>query len=265
MEFECHREVLEGGLLGTELCHEGRHGHRVPWRQYACLATWFMLLLVQYCVVRLVCQLGVPRDCHPDSSLLEVMHDFQVMFIMGFLLAVLTGVHLPSRFEYLFRFSRPRPRGLAFLAVMTLSGPGWGALDLVPALTTISLTTAFFRESWVNVMIGVGIASCAFAFLLWHFVCAYRHNPLSGFLAYSVSRLSIWIFYASYLYVASQTAGVYIHLHHYIIGFLVALLAEFNHPISLVLLAAGTGVFVQGISAYDADPVIEKTRSFFLF
>lgn len=40
-------------------------------------------------------------------------------------------------------------------------------------------------------------------------------------------------------YRRSQTAGVYIHLHHYIIGFLVALLAEFNHPISLVLLAAG--------------------------
>lgn len=40
---------------------------------------------------------GVPRDCHPDSSLLEVVYDFQVMFIMGFMLAILTGVHMPDR------------------------------------------------------------------------------------------------------------------------------------------------------------------------
>ena len=93
---------------------------------------------------------------------------------------------------------------------------------------------------------------------------------LGGFLAYTVSRLAIWSFYSFYLYVAclgsriheamlkqmkvrrlrprANTAGVYVHLHHYIIGFLCAILAEFNHPISLLVLAGGTGIFVQGIS-----------------
>lgn len=39
------------------------------------------------------------------------------------------------RFEYLFRFSRPRPRGLAFLAVMTLSGPVGMPSDQLERLT----------------------------------------------------------------------------------------------------------------------------------
>ena len=36
-----------------------------------------------------------------------------------------------------------------------------------------------------------------------------------------------------------------VHLHHYVIGFLIAILAEFNHPISLVVLAAGAVPFLQ--------------------
>ncbi|CAE7315149.1 unnamed protein product [Symbiodinium sp. CCMP2456] len=256
--------AFDSSLLGDEgLSHEGRHGHRVPWRQYAALAAWFLLLLLQYCVVRIVCQFGIPRDCHPDTRLLEVVYDFQVMFVMGFMLAILTGVHLPDRFAYLFRFRSPRPRGFAFIGIMLLSGPAWGSLDHVEELSRISFTTAYFRSGGLkSLLIAMAIFAAAVGLLLWHFICAFKHNPLSGFLAYCCSRLSIWLFYGFYIFVASETAGVYVHLHHYIIGFLVALLAEFNHPISMILLAAGTGVFVQGISAYDADPVIVKKRLF---
>ncbi|CAK9026977.1 unnamed protein product [Durusdinium trenchii] len=261
--FSVEQEPYDDAQGFLDFTHQGRHGHRIPWKQYGALAVWFVLLLIQYCVVRVVCQLQIPRDCHPDSSLLEVMYDFQVMFVMGFMLAILTGVHMPDRFAYLFCFSRPKPRGWVFLAVMLLIGPAWGSLDHIEVLSRISFTTDFFKKSVVNCLIGVGVGAFAVFLLGWHFYCAYRHNPLSGFLAYTCSRLAIWIFYALYLYVAANTAGVYVHLHHYIIGFLCAILAEFNHPISLLVLAGGTGIFVQGISAYDADPVIERLRLFF--
>ncbi|CAK9030359.1 unnamed protein product [Durusdinium trenchii] len=261
--FSVEQEPYDDAQGFLDFTHQGRHGHRIPWKQYGALAVWFVLLLIQYCVVRVVCQLQIPRDCHPDSSLLEVMYDFQVMFVMGFMLAILTGVHMPDRFAYLFCFSRPKPRGWVFLAVMLLIGPAWGSLDHIEVLSRISFTTDFFKKSVVNCLIGVGVGAFAVFLLGWHFYCACRHNPLSGFLAYTCSRLAIWIFYALYLYVAANTAGVYVHLHHYIIGFLCAILAEFNHPISLLVLAGGTGIFVQGISAYDADPVIERLRLFF--
>jgi hypothetical protein len=43
----------------------------------------------------------------------------------------------------------------------------------------------------------------------------------------------------------ATTTNVEVHLHHYVIGFLIAILAEFNHPISLVVLAAGAVPFLQ--------------------
>ncbi|CAE8613617.1 unnamed protein product, partial [Polarella glacialis] len=84
---------LLGGCASGDFA--GRHGHRVPWRQYLALGLWLVLLGVQYVLIRLVCQLGIPDDCDPHSDLLEVMHDLQEMFTLGFILAVLTGIHLP--------------------------------------------------------------------------------------------------------------------------------------------------------------------------
>eukprot|EP00913_Durusdinium_trenchii_P006811 g6402.t1 len=133
--FSVEQEPYDDAQGFLDFTHQGRHGHRIPWKQYGALAVWFVLLLIQYCVVRVVCQLQIPRDCHPDSSLLEVMYDFQVMFVMGFMLAILTGVHMPDRFAYLFCFSRPKPRGWVFLAVMLLIGPAWGSLDHIEVLS----------------------------------------------------------------------------------------------------------------------------------
>lgn len=257
VETEAPRDEARQSFL--DLGHDGRHGHRVPWRQYVSLAVWYLLLVMEYIVVRIVCQFDIPRDCKPHGDL-DTIFDLQVMFMMGFMLAILTGVHMPDRFAYLFCFKGPRPRGIAFLLVMVVSGPVWGSLDTIDSLSRISFTSSFFEESFVNVLIGLAFGAAAAFLLLWHFYCAFMHNQISGFLAYTGSRLSIWIFYGVYLYIAATTTNVEVHLHHYVIGFLIAILAEFNHPISLVVLAAGTGIFVQGISAYHADALTEEKK-----
>ncbi len=45
------------------------------------------------------------------------------------------------------------------------------------------------------------------------------------------------------------------HLHHYFTTWLVAMFAEFNHPISAIMLGTLSSVFVQGIGAYGFDPL----------
>lgn len=265
--MEIDAESLErsrsSGLLGE--ADSGRHGHRVPWRQYLALFTWLCLLSAQYVLTRLVCQLGIPDDCVPDNQPLEVMQDFQNMFALGFILAVLTGVHQPERFAYLFSFRLSAPRGFFFVALFLLSGPGFGALGFVPVLKQISLTSAFLQGGMLHILEIVVLVIGALSILLWHFVCAFKHNSLKGFFAYSLSRLAVWIFYGCYLGLAASTSDVSVHLHHYVVGFLCATLAEFNHPVSMALLAIGSGVFVQGISAYEAAPVVEKRGPFLLF
>ncbi|CAE8613614.1 unnamed protein product, partial [Polarella glacialis] len=152
----------------------------------------------------------------------------------------------------------------AFVTLFFLSGPVFGSLGNILALEQVSLTPAILNGSWISDVVGLTVVFGAGFLLLWHFWCAYKHNPLEGFLAYSLSRLAVWVFYGTYLGLASDTASVKVHLHHYVVGFLCATLAEFNHPLSMVLLACASGIFVQGISAYEAAPVINRGYPMFL-
>jgi len=210
--------------------------------------------VAQYAVTRLVCHLGVPPDCHLYEDDLQELHTFQVMLSLGFVLAVLTGVHIPERHGYLFRFRCPKPRGFVFLAVFLGSGPVFGSFDLVPFLEVLTLTPSGIGHTSVMLLIPLLVAGAAL--VLWHFVYAFKRYTIEGFLVYAGVRLAVWSFYGLYLFVAQFTRrGEYqlsFHLHHYVLAFMLALLAEFNHPLSLLLLAAGSGIFVQGLAAYGS-------------
>jgi len=236
-----------------------RHGHRVPWQQYVRVGFFSVLLLLQYTLTRVVCKHGIPHDCHDHYDKVEIVHDFQQLFTFGFMLSVLTGIHLKDRFDYLFCVLSPRPRGFVFLILFFGASPGFGSLDLLPFLTHFTLKPG---QGGINEILLYGVCGGAAMLVLWHFWLAWRDNPWQGFLSYTVSRLVIWAFYAAYFVAASDMTAVTFHLHHYIAGFLVALLAEFNHPLSLILLALGAGVFVQGIAAYDAAPPFDRKALF---
>ncbi|PSC71850.1 hypothetical protein C2E20_4784 [Micractinium conductrix] len=76
---------------------------------------------------------------------------------------------------------------------------------------------------------------------------------------YLLPRLVVLAFFAAWL-VALPTSGAYaLHLHHYALGFAIAIFAAFNHPVSGLVLALATAVFVQGGAAYGFDPMFEAT------
>eukprot|EP00450_Noctiluca_scintillans_P013555 CAMPEP_0194492288 /NCGR_PEP_ID=MMETSP0253-20130528/10898_1 /TAXON_ID=2966 /ORGANISM="Noctiluca scintillans" /LENGTH=144 /DNA_ID=CAMNT_0039333133 /DNA_START=31 /DNA_END=462 /DNA_ORIENTATION=- len=108
-----------------------RHGHRVPWQQYVRVGFFSVLLLLQYTLTRVVCKHGIPHDCHDHYDKVEIVHDFQQLFTFGFMLSVLTGIHLKDRFDYLFCVLSPRPRGFVFLILFFGASPGFGSLDLL--------------------------------------------------------------------------------------------------------------------------------------
>ncbi|CAK0810309.1 unnamed protein product [Prorocentrum cordatum] len=233
------------------------HTHRVPASQYVTIGVWMVLLFIEYGLVRLMCDLGVPPDHTADDDIIKVLSDFQFLLFAGFVLAILTGINWPDRFLYIFCFQTRQPRGYMFLAAFFLSGIGWGFLDLFPGLSEFSLTEINLAYAIPLLALLLG----AIALIVMHLWMAYRHNSWSGFFAYFLSRCALFAFYSSYLVVKMQTQhkdSVVFHFHHYAVGFLAASLAEFNHPLSVLLLACGTGVFVQGIAAYDADPILAK-------
>lgn len=52
------------------------------------------------------------------------------------------------------------------------------------------------------------------------------------------------------------------HIHHFYLGWSVALFAEFNHPISLATLAIAMGVFAQGVGVYGFASLFEDSSCF---
>lgn len=182
------------------------------------------------------------------------MYDLMMLYMMGFILAVFTGMHMPGRFSYVYSCEKTRPRILAFLTAFLVAGLGWGVFNKIPLLNHLYIAPGNFGIANVIMLslIGCGLI----ALVIWHFVYAYQHNDLKGFILYLSSRVVVYVFYMMYFYVSTFNDAMYIHVHHYLIAWMCALFAEFNHPISLLLLGIATGIFVQGISAFDADPHI---------
>ena len=52
------------------------------------------------------------------------------------------------------------------------------------------------------------------------------------------------------------------HIHHFYIGWTIALFAEFNHPLSAVTLAIAMGVFAQGVGVYGFASMFEDSSCF---
>ena len=52
------------------------------------------------------------------------------------------------------------------------------------------------------------------------------------------------------------------HIHHFYIGWSIALFCEFNHPLSAVTLAIAMGAFAQGIGVYGFASLFEDGSCF---
>jgi hypothetical protein len=227
--------------------------NKVDASMYFALGIWVILLLTGYGFGRMCCWVKIPGDCTDYSDIVSVMQDFHNLLFMGFFVALAVGIVNKRRFTYLFRFTRPCPRGFVFISVYFISIIGWGLLDYVPGLREYSITSDMSPFSICMLSVTVLVALLLVA---WHFWYAFWHNSWKGLIAYVLTRLSVAAWFVAYIIISSTHSNVSLHVHHYLIAFAACTLAAFNHPLSVLLLAISLGVFVQGISAYNADPII---------
>lgn len=252
-----HKDSPEEELRG--LVHDAKEGkfgtyaHKIPWLEYVFFGLWIAMLLAQYGLTRLWCALGLPEDCADHSDPVKLMNDFHQLLTNGFVIAVLTGVNQADKFMYIYSLWRPYPRGILFLILFFGASPAWSALNYSPFLSKFSITDEM-ETSYIA--LSCAVLALVGLLILWHIWIAFWHNSRTGFFVYVASRFCIFGFFSAYVVVSMTHLETDLHFHHYTIGFVVACLAEFDHPLSLLLLAIGTGVFVQGIAAYDADPLV---------
>jgi hypothetical protein len=231
--------------------------HQIPWQQFVALGHWFCLLIAGAALVRLVCHLNIPRDCHDRVDAIRGLDSLDRLLKEGFIIAILTGVPQRERFRYLYDLRLDSwCRGIIFIVVFLGTGVVWGSLDLIPALSRFSLTTGGAKSIMFNVLLAL-LVLAALTLVGFHLYWAFRYNSPAAGATYVVSRAIVWVMYGLYFWQANEDSYATFHLHHYCVGYMIAILAEFNHPISMLLLAIGTGIFTQGLSAYAADPLIE--------
>jgi hypothetical protein len=146
-----------------------------------------------------------------------------------------------------------------FVLLMFGSAPVFSWLGNVPYMDA-SISPPFGVKSLVLIgivtVLGLGVSG-------WHFVYAFATlNSKEDAMVYAFSRLGVLAFYSLTVLLAVVPNSEYqCHFHHYFIAYSLALFCRFDHVFSVVVLAVATGIFVQGLAAYEFAELLSKKTS----
>jgi len=219
----------------------------LPPREFFHVFVWSVTLLLAFGFGRMLCiGHGNYEFCRTwqDSDMFDNM---SVLLLMGITLCFFTGTHSAIRFNYLYGFSaETNYSGVLFLFVFFLTPIVWKGVDTT-ALKSFMFTASGLSNNIVPLM-------CVIILLLstvgWHIYMAHQREVL---IVYIISRSLVFLYLVLNIVGCINETKIKIHVHHYQLGWLLALFGCFNHPISVVTLAFGAGLFVEGLSTFGAD------------
>jgi hypothetical protein len=181
------------------------------------------------------------------------MEDLQHLFLYGFSLGWMVGILEDERLTSLLF------RRWYFVLFLFGSAPVFSWLGSLPYLDA-SISPPFGVKSLL--LVGV-VSILGLGILGWHLVYAFQTcNTNEDAMVYAISRLGVLTFYSLTVLIAvAPNSGYEYHLHHYFVAYSLALFCRFDHVVSVVLLATTTGIFVQGLAAYDFAELFSKKTS----
>lgn len=183
-----------------------------------------------------------------------VAGDLAALAQLGLGVAYLNGLHTPARFSWL----AGRPQYLLLYVIVLCC---FGGFNQISGLQVSLADVGEWKvTAWVLMPAALLLGA---ALIIWHLL-AVRRLPPRPRLAYLASRIAVYALFAlRYLIERTKSPGrmgwTHLHLHHYYLGFLLAIWGRFDHPLSAGLLAVGCGLMVQGIGAYHAANLFSLT------
>jgi len=211
------------------------------------LFAWCITLLLSFGLGRLLCiGSGNYQFCRTQLQS-HVVDNFSALLLMGIALFFFTGAHSAIRFNYIYGFTpNTGYSGVLFLFTLIITPIAWKGIDTRPFASFM-----FTADGLANNIVPLVLAIVFFLFTVcWHIYTAYKAGVL---LVYLVSRYLVLAYLILGVVLCLNEPNMEIHVHHYQIGWFVALLGCVNHPISVITLAFGTGLFVEGLATYGAD------------
>lgn len=223
--------------------------------RYLQILSWTLLLLSGWGLSKILCKrTQFPSDCSSNSTYLETMDDIQNLLMYGFIQGFFINIIDKNYFSYLFH----RKRWWFFL-LFFISGPIFALIGnnkkMGSSLDSSSSLTSF--QITVYVILGIVIFSLL-SFIIYH---KYKRYPKNYFLTYIVSRFSIIFFFLIYFIIISVKKDNF-HFHHYFLAWVLSLFADGQDIVSIGLLAISSGIFVQGIGSYGADPLFTEKYNY---
>lgn len=192
-----------------------------------------------------------------NVSVYELFSDLTSIGLYGLVLGWFVGFGDRVRFNWLCNVQRWYAGALFLLLPIAYS-----AVSNVDALkhdlVDFSSWTAPFIILWLAALVGI------LSSIVWHTWLAVRSFGFIEGCVYAATRLLLilWFVVWSLLLEKQSNPPVRIHLHHLYIGWALALWANVNSPLSAILLAVGSGIFVQGIGAYSFAPIFTSEGCF---
>lgn len=187
---------------------------------------------------------------------LEFFSDITTLAFYSLALGWFIGIADPSRFSFIFS----RAQGVPAAAVFLATPPLYSAVSNIPALkydlTQLAEWSALFICVW-GVVVGAVLTTLA-----WHVRAVWRRTSLPSFLIYTISRTCILLWFTISAYILGYEHHIHVHIHHYVLGFAVASFATENERVSVMTLALGAGIFIQGIGAYSFAPAFAGSGCF---
>ena len=209
------------------------------------MVVWLLTLLGGYLVQRGVCHLGAPSDCLTDMTYLEWYTDLTSLLLYGLVLGWCCGIMEEYRFSWVFSLHQ------WYLALTFFSFP-----PMFSMVSEIPWLQFSLDGSLKNVTLAFVVLSVPVGLVVWHIYRAWTYRcSMASFMAYVAPRIFIAASFIISIVVLVGQEGDYIHIHHIVLGWGLALWADRNRMLSGLTLAAGCGLFVQGLGAYSFAPM----------
>ncbi|CAD7700259.1 unnamed protein product [Ostreobium quekettii] len=216
--------------------------------KYIYMGAWEGLLVLQFVLTRTLAEtLKMPSDA--DAFDTHLMYETVSHFLLfGFLLGWFIDITEYNRFSWLFTWDR-----WYFFLIFFVTSPIYSYVSDYGCMAhSMEDITSWGPGMWAAVG---SLGGVAVIFLLVHLYLAARRKTAVGFVVYLLSRLVVFGFYVVAAVFLGHNHYCNVHIHHYFTAWCIALFAEFNHPISALMLAMSASIFVQGSSSYSCSPL----------
>jgi len=214
------------------------------------------LLVSNWFINKIWCALGYPSICKEKQkhafAVDEVFLDLEALLLYGFVMAWICNLTKRARFRSLFSKKR-----WYFFVIFYITPIIFSAFMEIPDFQISLSSNADYSKTETIVLFLFGVS--ILVVLGWHFHFAIYHRDFSETLVYIVSRSAIILFYLVNVVIIVINDDKYIvDFHHYLVAFSLCTVCQFDHIVSLIMLAVCAGIFVQGVAVDEYSSLFSE-------